>query len=245
MVISEEEFNHIVYSTTEQILLFNIQHLLNDSEDKIFGSLARKEYEEAEKYLSELCFNVLDMPDKDHTFLMKIYFTSIVTEIIRLYTRTNRLHPERLAYSQALIIVIESWENISEYILSIPWFIDKLKNKLIANTSFLTGSPHVEKALTLITLNIEQKHLTVNWLASQLNISTTHLSNLFKLHVGETLTKYIKSKRMDQIIFDLKYTNLSLKKVRLKYGFENQSHFIQYFKRAEGKTPLVYKQDLI
>lgn len=245
MVISEEEFNNIVCSSTEQFLLFDIHHILSIYEEKIFSSLAKNEYEETENHLFDLAFEILDMPDEDQTSLLRIYFISIVSEIIRLQTRTNRLHPERLAYSKAIIITIESWENITEFILSITWFVNCLKNKLIANSSFFTGCPHIEKALTLINLNIEEKHLTLNWLANQLQISTTHLSNLFKLHVGETITKYIKNKRMDRIIFDLKYTTDPIKKIRLKYGFKNQSHFIQYFKRAKGKTPLAYKQDLM
>lgn len=244
LAINEEELKQNIDSNTELILQFDINDLLNVYEERFFDSLARNEYKEAEKHLFDLSYDILDMTDEDQTFFLRIYFTSIVTEIIRLQTRTNRLHPERLGASIAIIDVIESWENISEFILSISWFVDALKNELINNSSTFVGNKHIEQALSLIASNIEKKHLTVQWLANELQISTTHLSNLFKLHVGETITRYIQNKRLDQIIFELKYTNTSLKKIRLKYGFNNSSHFIQFFKKVKGVTPREYKKDL-
>lgn len=243
--INEHDFNQKIDSNTQLILSFSINEVLNVYEERFFDSIARNDFKEAEKHLFDLSYDILDMSDEDQTFFLRIYFTSIVTEIIRLQTRTNRLHPERLAASIAIIDVIETWENITEFILSISWFVDTLRDKLINQTSTFIANKHVEQALSLISLNIDKKHLTVHWLANELNISTTHLSNLFKLHIGETITRYIKNKRIDQIIFDLKYTNLSLKNIRLKYGFANSSHFIQYFKKQKGITPREYKKDLL
>ena len=212
MTINENDFIENIDSNTELILLFNINEILNVYEERFFDSIARKNYKEAEKHLFDLAYDILDMSDKDQTFFLRIYFTSVVTEIVRLQTRTNRLHPERLAASIAIIDVIETWENITEFILSISWFVDSIKNKLINKSSTFVDNAYVDQALSLISLNIDKKHLTVHWLANELDISTTHLSNLFKLHLDETITRYIKNKRLDQIIFDLKYTNSSLKK---------------------------------
>ncbi|HLQ83268.1 MAG TPA: helix-turn-helix transcriptional regulator [Pseudogracilibacillus sp.] len=242
MIMSKKEYDNTIDSSIESILLYNIPEILTIYEKRIFESLTKNNFKETEKHLFDLSFDILDMPDEDQTFLLRIYFTSIVTEIIRPNARSNRLHPEILAYSKIIITTIESWENVTEFILSISWFVDNLKNNLIKNTVFFIGNSHIETALSLISLNIENKYLSLNWLAEQIGVSTTHLSNLFKLHMGETITIYIKNKRMDRIIFDMKYTNESLYKIRLKYGFKNQSHFIQYFKKAKGKTPLAFKK---
>src|SRR5699024_7872380 len=95
-----------------------------------------------------------------------------------------------------------------------------------------------------IAENLTANKLSVNWLAEQLGISATHLGNLFKLQIGETVSHYITKRKMDEIIFELTYTNQSLKVIREKYGYHNHSHFIQHFKKLQGKTPLKFIQDL-
>lgn len=236
-----EEEKHF---TVESILIFNLEEVIAEYDNKFFSSLQKKEYSKCENYLSDFCFEILDMSEEEQVFIARIFFTSIITDIIRVQNRKKRLHPRALSHAYDVIARIEKWNNLSEYLLSISWFIEQLKERIIADFILFDGCVHIEKALELINYHLDNDILTVKWLAKQLQISTTHLSNLFKLQIGETISSFITKRKMDEIVYELTYTNKSLKEIREKYGFINHSHFIQHFKRYKGVTPLKFKQEL-
>lgn len=228
----------------ESIMIFNLEEVIADYDKKFFDSLRKKDYAKCENYLSDFCFEILDMTEEEQVFIARVFFISIITDIIRIQNRKKLYHPRMLSHAFDIILKIEKWSNLSEYILSISWFIEQLRDNIVADQIIFDGCIHVEKALKLISYSLEGDILTVKWLAEQLDISTTHLSNLFKLQIGETVLSYITKRKMDEIVFELTYTNNSLKDIREKYGFRNHSHFIQHFKKYKGITPLKYKQEL-
>src|SRR5699024_4414863 len=126
--------------------------------------------------------------------------------------------PHGLAYAYGMIATIEKWENISEFLLSIPTFVEHLSTDIIREGMFFIGNQHVEQALTIIDENLEGITLTVNWLAAKLNISTTHLANLLKNQLDETTSRYIKRRKIDEVIYELTYTKQSINLVSSKYG---------------------------
>lgn len=187
---------------------------------------------------------MLDLSESEQVLIARTFFISLITDVIRIHLRKKSLHPRVLSYAYDTIAHIEKWKNISVFLLSIPWFIGRLKDDIIANQLLIDGSIHIEKAIQLINDNLKSTVLTVRWLANQLQISTTHLTNLFKLQLDETVSAYITKRKMTEITFELTYTNQSLKEIREKYGYLNHSNFIQSFKKHIGMTPLKYLQEL-
>lgn len=244
MIKLEKSWGDENFVDVENVMVFNLEKIIADYDEKFFNSLRKREYSLCEDVLSDFCFEIIDMSDEEQVFIAKVFFTSIVTEIVRVQNRKQLYHPRLLTNALNIISYIEKWTNLSEYLLSISWFVEQLKEKIIANQLLFEGCTHVENALKLISYNLRGDILTVKWLADQLNISTTHLSNVFKLQMGETVSSYITKRKLDEIIFELTYTSKSLKQIREKYGFINHSHFIQHFKRYKGITPLKYKQAL-
>ncbi len=226
----------------ERIIQLELEEIITFYDQKLFQSLQKQEYEKYEKYLEDFCYALLDLADDEQIFVARTFFISIITDIIRVNNRKSLLHPRILSLSYSVIARIETWENLSEFILAIPWLIDCLKNKMIAHHILFQGNVYVEQALKLIHHHLTDNKLSVNWLATQLNISTTHLSNIFKMQIGETVSKYITHRKLTEVIYEMKYTNQSLKEIREKYGFMNHSNFIQHFKKHQGITPLQYKQ---
>src|SRR5690625_2786483 len=228
----------------ETILLYNIEELITEYEPKIFQSLVKKEYDKCGDYLSDFCFELLELTDEEQVFITRTFFTSLITDIIRVQTRKNQLHPKMLSYAYETIATIEKYENITEYLLYIPTFLNQISTYIIGDHLIIEGNIHVEKALQLINYHLASDVLTVRWIAEQLDISTTHLSNVFKLQMGETITKFIMKRKIDEIAFEIQHSNDSINNIRAKYGFVNHSHFIQQFKKMKGITPLQYKQQL-
>lgn len=204
--------------------------------------LKREDKEELERYLSAFCFSLLDLSDEDQLFIVRTVYVSIITDLLRVQSRKKMLRPALLTKAYEMIYEVESWENISEFILNIPLFLSVVVDELLAHTPLHDACPYVEKAICLINEQITSRELTVKWLAEQLQISTTHLSNLFRLKVGMNISNYIAKRKVTDISYDIVHTSMSLAKIRDKYGFVSHSHFIQYFKRHKGKTPLKYRQ---
>lgn len=242
--MNEEMYDYNVMSP-ETIMLFDIEKVIIKYEKQLFSNLVKKDFFQCEENLSDFCFEILELSDEEQLFVAKTFFISIITDIIRVQARKEMLHPKILSYSYRMISKIESWKNITEYLLAIPWFIEQLKTYIIAEHLLFNGCVHVEKALQLINHYLVGDMLSVKWLAQQIGISTTHLCNLFKLQLGTTISKYIAKRRIEEITYELTHTNHSLKTIREKYGFSNHSHFIQHFKKIKGVTPLQYIQELI
>ena len=227
----------------ESIITFDLEAIVAEFDQKIFKSLEQKKFKVCEDYLSDFCFKLLDLSELEQVFIARTFFISIITEIIRIHNRRNFLHPRVLSHGYEVIARIEKWENLSEYLLSIHWLVERLEKDIIADQILFEGSIHVEKALQLINHNLKGNNLSVKWIAEKLNISTTHLSNLFKLEIGYTVAHYITKRKIDEITYELSYTNKSLKEIREKFGYENHSNFIQHFKKHKGMTPLRFRKD--
>src|SRR5699024_6421637 len=97
-----------------------------------------------------------------------------------------------------------------EFILGITNFLNIVIDKIINHFPLHNTNPHFENAIKLINENICNKVLSVNWLAKKLKISTTHLSNLFRLYMGITTAAYISERRITEISYDIVNTNSSL-----------------------------------
>lgn len=228
----------------KRIIYYGVDDILTKYDNKLYHYLKEREYEKCEQVLSDFCFELLDLSDVEQVFIARTFFISIITDIIRIQKRKGRLHPRKLTFAYELIAKIERWKNVTEFILNSAFYIEKVRVSIIADDILFQGCPHMEKALQLIDIHLKEELLTVSWLARQLDISTTHLTNLFKLRIGDPVSVYISKRKLNEIVFEMTYTTRSLKEIREKYGYVNHSHFIQHFKKHYGMTPLKYKQEL-
>lgn len=226
----------------ETIMLYQLDETLYSYEDKILTLLASKQFKRAETVLMDLCLHVLNIPEKNQLFVLRVFFKSIVTSLIILQSEKGRVPSFVLERSYHLIYQIENWKTNAEFMLHIESFIDQIKAGVIIDHLIYRGNEYVEKALSLIYHHLKSDYLTVNWLADELAISPTYLTSLFRKHLNVSASKYIAKKKIEAIIFELKHSNESLHTIRTRYGFSNHSHFIQFFKKHTGMTPLQYLQ---
>jgi YesN/AraC family two-component response regulator len=231
--------------SVDKLMEMNLDEVIAEYDDRLYMGIQQKDYDKCEHLLTEFCFELVDLPDKEQVFIARTFFISLITDVIRTLNRKKRLNSKTLSFSYHVISEIEKWENISEYILSIRWLMGQMQEWIIGDQVLANNSEHIDKALKLINDHLEGDLLTVTWLAAKLNISTTHLGNLFKLSVGETVSSFITKRKLNEITFEMTYTDKTLKTIREKYGYYNHSHFIQHFKRHLGTTPLKYKQQLV
>ena len=79
--------------------------------------------------------------------------------------------------------------------------------------------------------------IDANTIAKKNSLSETHLRRLFRFTYSQTITKYIRSKKLKASLDDLLKTDLNVLDIALKYGFEYEQSYIRAFKREYGLTP--------
>ena len=91
----------------------------------------------------------------------------------------------------------------------------------------------------------EQGKVTVNELSDHFNRSRQYLGKVFKKEVMYTLKKFIITVRiLDLVKFKAKHPNVSLTQLSYDYGYFDQAHFINDFKKVCGVKPLQFFNNL-
>jgi AraC-like DNA-binding protein len=101
-------------------------------------------------------------------------------------------------------------------------------------------NPNVQRVGDLIRNNLHQK-LPLKEMALATNLSSSHLSHLFKTETGTSPAKYVKSTRMNEARHLLETTLLSVKEITFRVGLIDESHFVRDFKKAYGLPPAQYR----
>ncbi|MCL2174531.1 MAG: helix-turn-helix transcriptional regulator [Treponema sp.] len=94
----------------------------------------------------------------------------------------------------------------------------------------------LEKALLKIEMNIKEG-INVDDLAESISISSVHLRRLFRFAFKQTISKYIRSRRLSASLDDLLQNKLNILDIALDYGFEYEQSYIRSFKQEFGITP--------
>jgi AraC-like DNA-binding protein len=103
----------------------------------------------------------------------------------------------------------------------------------------------MEAIKALIGRRIGEKNLGTALIASEVNLSTNYVRNLFKRHEGQALSDYVSQARVRYAIKLLEESRLSIREISDRAGFINYSYFFTYFKKFTGKTPAEYRNEWI
>lgn len=112
---------------------------------------------------------------------------------------------------------------------------------LVKNHSMKGYSLLVQKVVTTIDTDLTAD-LSLNALASKMNVNASYLSTLFKRETGSTLTDYVNEKRIQHGILLLHSTGLQIQTIASYCGIPDVNYFTKLFKKKVGKTPKEYRE---
>jgi len=95
-------------------------------------------------------------------------------------------------------------------------------------------------AVTYIRANLAAP-LTLEQLASRVNLSPSRFAHLFRSDVGVAPAHFIRAVRMARARLLLERTFLSVKEVMTLVGCNDPSHFSRDFRRAHGMAPRAWR----
>jgi len=83
---------------------------------------------------------------------------------------------------------------------------------------------------------------TVQYLAEQLNLSASYLSDMLRSLTGQNAQQHIHNKLIEKAKEILSTSNLSVAEVAYRLGFEHPQSFNKIFKRKTNLSPLEFRQ---
>ncbi len=132
---------------------------------------------------------------------------------------------------------------------------DKDKNEDVALSAFLGCLPflavrhgetpvergYFEAAVGLMKRN-HYRHLSMNDIAREINVSEKHLCKLFKARCGQSPKQYLTGIRMEAAKKMLLESNLAVKEIAEIEGYSSQGAFSQAFTNYFGVRPTAMKK---
>lgn len=125
---------------------------------------------------------------------------------------------------------------------TIDWFVEVFTLlRPRATELFPTFDSRLQHLFTFIENNLATK-LSLKRLAEEVFLSESHLSLLFRQNVKMAPMEYVRKSRLQKVRKLLLTTNLSLKEISERIGFDDQSQLSRAFRRATGVSPTEYRQ---
>ncbi|GKU26596.1 helix-turn-helix domain-containing protein [Clostridium folliculivorans] len=110
---------------------------------------------------------------------------------------------------------------------------------LVTKYSTAGYSSIIKKAINYINLNY-QDPISLNSVASSIDINPSHLSRQFKKETEMTITDFINTKRVKEAKYLIEQNNNSITDIALMVGFDNHTYFCKVFKKLTSLTPKEY-----
>jgi AraC-like DNA-binding protein len=92
---------------------------------------------------------------------------------------------------------------------------------------------------------VDEHYLTeigVEFYADKLCVTSNYLNRLVRQSLGTSTKQYIQNRRIEEAKRLLRYTSLPVADIAEKLNFDTASYFVRAFSKAEGVTPLQFRQ---
>ena len=180
-----------------------------------------------ELYISNLFETTKDLNSiKNVLFELCITAKNITQNITQEFSTNNFDNLFSFLISQDNLSVIKSHTN--DMLLECVTVIASKKQKI--------ENPIISKICSYINQNLSSD-ISLEQMAEYTNVSSFYLSKLFKEEKGVTFINFITDKRLEEAQKLLKETNLSIKEITAKIGYNDQNYFSRIFKNKYGITP--------
>lgn len=104
-----------------------------------------------------------------------------------------------------------------------------------------SSSGELEKEILMYIQDNYHEHIGLAGLSDQFHLSAKYMSRFFCERFHMTLTQYVNYVRLGAARHLLESTDLSVTDIAMKSGYPNVGYFIRCFKKANGVSPLRYR----
>jgi len=230
-----QEIDHInQYSGVEDFYII---------ESKLLFEIFHLESTKAKKSLHELIDILSIRFGKQVIKVVRNYFVILSSIVARKLLDNQVPSKKAFAFNLACADMIENKMKDAEFLQFADELIDFYVYFIADRKQPTFRHQTVNKVIMYINDELESD-LTVESIANKFHISTSHLSRIFREHVGITLVEYLNVRRVEESQYYLRHTNKSITSISDQFHFCNQSYFTRIFKKYTGVTPKHFRDEL-
>ena len=100
----------------------------------------------------------------------------------------------------------------------------------------------IDKAKEYIQDNYKNDDMSLQTVASYVNVSSNHFSAIFRKETGDTFIDYLTTVRMDKAKDLLTCTSMKTSDVGFEVGYRDPHYFSYIFKKTQGMSPKEYRR---
>lgn len=186
--------------------------------------------------------NLLQNYSEKDNFLVSLTNTETKYLILEFVT------PELIELSKEIWLKLSKQDNDSlrklhlkiKSLEIIDIFFSKLSEKKKNGGSTISSKidiQSVHKTVDYLMQNLQGPFCGIDFLAANVNMSSSKLKNIFKLETGNSIYKYFKDKQMEHAMSLLLKNDFQVKTLANLLGYENTSKFSAAFKKHHNKLP--------
>lgn len=211
-------------------------------EEKLLNHLLLSEREEAQRAVKLiLAFLKMHTHDKDFD-ATRHYLISLSSLVARQLQRDFDCSIKAFDFNIECFKLIDSKLNGENAIEFANDLIDYYMHVLQADKGQGLHST-VTNVIHFMNENVESA-MTVEELAKTFNVSTSHLSRIFRENTGTTLVEYIAIRKVEASQYYLRFSKEKISDISDRFYFCNQSYFTRIFKKYTGQTPRRFRSGL-
>lgn len=154
---------------------------------------------------------------------------------------------EELKLDKCLIESISSDDRYARSIEQVMEYVKRILKQAIELRNQAAGNRYgdiVQEVTRYIEENYTNEDLSLNMIASHINVSPNHLSMVFSQQTGQTFIKYLTDLRMNKAKELLRCTNKKSHIIALEVGYKDPHYFSYLFKKTQNMTPTQYRGDI-
>lgn len=172
----------------------------------------------------------------------RIYIMEILTSMLKLTQTYNIEINDVFGENFNCYMGLDRLDSIEEIK---GWFINKsIKlNKLIKKERVNSSMLLVEKAKSYIKENYNDFEISVEKLCSELHVSPTYFSTIFKKETDMSFVNYLTSVRLEEAVKLLNTTDDKTYMIATKVGYQEANYFSYVFKKKFGIAPSRYRKN--
>lgn len=212
-------------------------------EEQFVDYLFYLEKEKAEKMSRVLIDSVNEFIKNKQYPNLKYYLIALMGVISRQMRKLHISVEKAFAFNSISIDLIEEKLNdenavdlLSELIEFLMYTIEEKNQPTLLHQTVNEVIQYIDKKV--------QSPMTVEGLAQRFDVSTSHLSRIFREHAGITLVEYINIKKVEESQYYLRFSKQKISDISDNFNFCNQSYYTRIFKKYTGFTPRKFRNNI-